>query len=320
MLTKAEEEDSWFDIYGGKIHEDAAQREKLISAGVKQNSFFIKSLGLSIPFSQFGIGGPMAAVGAYRDQRRSGVNPGEQTTVNTIMSAMFSLGPGMVSALADNLMAGPVLQIVKLSGQPGDIFGSNPNETKKAAMVNAFTRPVKSMLVPAASMLRQINRVFNGPRTATKDMQTAMVTDIPVLESLFGLPALNVFGEPISAADNNYGFSRFFSSKPKDLDVQWLVETGYTIPGIKGVKADSKKEKELLAVDGDTVDKMSFKQRHEVMKNTAPMVRDIVTRFREAVGTGPARASTQERINNAVNKIRARETLKVLRANSSSVN
>jgi len=185
----------------------------------------------------------------------------------------------------------------------------SPDEKQLIAVTRSLISTVKGF-VPSASVLRTISRYTDTPTDAKKDIQSALVEGIPGLQSAFGKPALNVFGEPMRKQGDLLSLHRIFSTKADDLDIRWLVDNGYTTSGMDAIRF-SEREQALTGKKSPEYD-----LKHAAFMDSSVDIRDTVRSFRERYGSSAYRKAVQKALNERINAIIARNVAKRLQETS----
>lgn len=298
------EKDRFFDIVGNKFSSDKAK-----SAAFKQQGGTVNSIRIGdtyLPYGETPLTLMLGSIGAYADQVRDGKVP----------------QPEMLGALGMIVMSAPssAEQVSMLRGitEIHDTLTAmrEGRANGKVASARILMGMVKGTFIPATGLLRNITRFTDAPVDGWKDIKSAMVEGIPVVQSEFGKPALNLFGEPMPTDTETIGMGlglhRVFSLANSDLDARWLSDSGYTIPTVNNLKLDKTTAKAAhLAVgpNGASLRKIDYDAKRAIALEAGPQMRAIVSRYRERYGVSATQEHVQKNLKSEINKVLARAKL-----------
>ncbi len=301
------EEDRWFDI----IHmysKDKTKRDTYIQNGGMINAF--KFGNLYVPFGETIFAGVFGAMGAHMDRMRDG----EEFDADSLTDLMFATTSMMFNSVKviEDL---PMLQTVGNAYEAMKAFFSSGGDVEKVpAIVKAIANPVKSFVLPT-SFMRYISRYTDNPVDLKKDIASAFFEGIPGLQSGFGKPALNLFGEPMSP-DKYQNFStvhRLFSTAGDDIDMRWLSDNGYDVPGISNMQFAKDVKEAYKKQNGEDIRYRDHIHKYNVYRMSAPELRDLVADFRNVYKSHARNETVQKQLREKWNKITSRNAVTYLR-------
>lgn len=288
-ISQIDAEDKWFDIIGKTTQADR-------DAGVLSNS--LKFGNLYVPFGETPLALLLGAAAGVVDKVKEGEEP-DMTVFGAVSTASFSAANSLLTNM--NMLRG-VADIYEAIKE-----GARGNIDQTGIQVGRTLLNTVKGFVPAAGIMRNISRYFDRPIEARKDIQSAIVEGVPGLQSAYGKPALNVFGEPRLSPHEQGGplvaLHRIFSTKRDDLDIRWLTDNGYTIPGVNNIRSTK--------AMGDV--KLNYDMKHEIFSRASSDIRAVVGRFRETFGSSAKRQAVQDALNKQVNGILAKYKVEVAR-------
>ena len=250
-------------------------------------------------------------IGKARDKMRKGEDPDPVLSVIAMQSS-FTAAAATVSGIQNSVQ---MLQGISNIIDAFKAYG-NENPDAPALLVRSIVSPLKGF-IPGTSMLRTAARFFDNPVAARKDIMSAIVEGLPVIQSAYGLPSLNVFGEvmPAGKDDPDLNIHRIFSTKPSDIDIRWLVDNGYTTPTVsrmplpKSVKDYANYLNEYGNAESVEAD---YRLKHQAFREAAPELRELVRQYRETYGYSARNPEVQKSLNRAFNKIVAQHAITLL--------
>lgn len=281
------EDERWFDIIG--MYSD--DRDK--RAAFTQNGGLFNSIRIGdryIPFGETPFAVQLGMLAVYMDRKRDGKEL-NASLFGTLSLAMYSA----YSAL------GAISMFKSTANILNGIETSARDPETGSIMISRALLGVAKGLIPNIGIGRNISRYIDHPVEANKDLMSALVEGIPVVQSLFGKPALNVFGEPLAKQPGPLtALHRIFSTKRDDLDVRFLVDNGYSINGPEYIR-DTKYSGELMK---------NPEHKYDVHKMAGPGLRATVSRYRRIYGSSAFRPDVQEALNRDIGKVynRARDS------------
>lgn len=300
------EEERWFDIIGNYSSNKAKQDAFVQSGGIL---YSLKFGNTYIPFFETPLVLVLAGVASAVDRVRDGKDPAPENALSFV-HAGFTMAASVLGGI------GSISMLRGISDLADGIkdFGQG-EEGADVKVVRSLANTVKQF-VPPASILRMIARYTDNPVDAKKDIVSALVEGFPGLQSAYGRPALNIFGEPIPAGGDvdTINMHRIFSTKASDLDIRWLTENGYTVPQISNRPFSKKLQKYVEQSEeiGDA-EKINYDLRYEAYRRAAPELRNLVSRYRSRFGYSAHNPQVQKAINKDFNRILARHTVAVLK-------
>lgn len=248
----------------------------------------------------------MIGVGKAFDKIKKGEDPDPVNTMLPIYSSFTAMATGGMDSIS-------MLKGISDLGR-AVVNAANGTQDSTQALAQALLRPVKGF-VPGASALRMVSRLIDNPVVAKKDIMSAVVEGIPGVQSYFGMPALNQFGEVMPSYANNpeLALYRVFSTKPADIDMRWLVDNGYSIPQINNMHFSKKLQELVEANDLEGAQKLDYKLKHEVYRASSEMIRATVSRYRQIQGLSAYDPKVQAALNKDIRKILNYYTAKIVK-------
>lgn len=166
-------------------------------------------------------------------------------------------------------------------------------------------------------MLRTATRFFDNPVAARKDIMSAIVEGIPGIQSAYGLPSLNAFGEVLAPGkdDPDLNMHRVFSTKPSDIDLRWLVDNGYTTPTVSRMPLPKSLKDYAASLDefgSEETVQLDYELKHKAFRSAAPELRELVRRYRETYGHAARDPRIQSSLNRSFNRIVAQHAVTLL--------
>lgn len=293
-----------FDIIGS-YSSDKKKRDAFTQAGGLLYSIRIGNR--YIPFSETPfvllLGGAASAVDQVRNKK---IPVPENATSFT--QAAFSMAQGTLGGIGNlSMLRGITDMYDALKDLTADTEGA------EIKIARTLMNTVKGF-TPGASILRNIARYTDNPVDAKKDITSALVEGFPGLQSAFGKPALNIFGEPMKAGkdDETTKLHRIFSSRAADLDIRWLTDNGYTVPNIPNMRFSKQLQQYVEAGDEENAQQLDYNLKHEVFKESANELRDLVAQYRQRFGSSAFRPEIQKALNKDFNRILAKHSARIV--------
>ena len=291
-LDLPEDERPW-DIYA-KYSDDKEKTGAFLNGGGQRYSIRIGKT--YIPYNETGLGMWLAGIGSVIDRTRNGKDPDAVLGTTYLQAAMDMAGASIGSVGSMSMVSG----ITSFANALKTYMTSDaPTEEQEAALVKAIYSPVRGF-IPSASFFKYLSRYTDNPVDTKRDIKSIIVEGLPGLQSAFGKPALNVFGEPLPKDDVSLKLHRLFSNKTSDLDIRWLVDNGYQTPGIENLNL-TKRDKELTGLS-----KPDYEMKYAAMEDAAPAIRETVRKYRTKYGSSASREAVQKALTSDIQAILAR--------------
>jgi len=209
LMNHIDEEDPKVAIYG-KGPTDKGEREAWLKSGKKPYSIYVKDWGTSVSIGETPFAFMAGLIGNVMDQYRWKKDFKEKDLTEKFMASA-------------SLMGDTVTQLSVLRSLNDFVKAYNGQGSFKDVLV----RPAKNVL-PASSLLKDIENVMTPFSLDSKSIRTAMVANVPFFEDKYANFALDGFGERIEKP------GRFYFEKSKDPVWQSMTEKGIHLPGIPG--------------------------------------------------------------------------------------
>lgn len=287
------EKDNWFDI---------VSRDNGYTYTFKMGNTYLNVQDTPLALWAYGLG-------KARDNMRAGKDPDPVTTtvaMNSAFTALFASGANISGSMQMLRGITDILEAIKASAQ-----GKPDSEV---LLARSLMQPIKGF-VPGTAMLRMASRFFDNPVLARKDIMSALVEGWPGLQSAYGKPALNIFGEPLKSGtdDPDLNIHRIFSTKPSDVDLRWLLDNGYSTPTISRMPIPKKGKEYLKYLEeagSEDAKEIDYALKYSIYRAAAPRLRDLVAKYRSKYSHSAYNEKIQESLNKHWNKIIAQETTK----------
>lgn len=287
------EEERVFDITAGFSSDKEKKGAYLNGGGLLYSIRIGKTY---IPYNETGLGMWLAGIGSVVDRRRNGKDPDAVLGTTFLQAAMDASGEAMGAVGSMSMVSGITAFATALKTY---ISKDVPTEEQEAALVKAIYSPIRGF-IPSASFFKYLSRYTDNPVDTKRDIKSLIVEGLPGIQSAFGKPALNVFGEPLPKDDASLKLHRLFSNKTSDLDIRWLVDNGYQTPGIENLNL-TKRDKELTGLD-----KPDYEMKYAAMEKAAPSIRETVRKYRTRYGSSASREAVQKALTSDIQAILAR--------------
>ena len=251
-----------------------------------------------IPFNETGLGGWLSVIGEMVDKRRNAKDVDPVIAITALAAAAEIAGgaSGLKSIGSMSMTSG----IVKFGEALSTLLSEeSPSPEKKAAAVRAIYSPIRG-LIPSASFYKYLARYTDNPVDTKRDMLSVLVEGVPYIQSKFGKPALNSFGERLPPSNMTTGLYRLFSNRTSDLEFTWLTNNGYQTPGINNLVL-TKQDKERTGME-----KPDYEMKYAAMENAAPKIRETVRKYRTKYGSSASREAVQKALTSDIQAILAR--------------
>lgn len=254
-----------------------------------------------IPFAESGLGLALAPLAIYADMHRDGKKPD-----TGVMGGLALAAFGYASALG---------KISMLRGLEGitDALGVGVKDPEKGGMQLSRTLlNIGKNYIPSNGLLRTVSRYMNSPVDAKNDMWSAVAEGLTAIPGINGDPSLNLFGEALPSAYEQFPGSlyRIYSTANGDLDIRWLNNNKYTIPGIGSIKLDAR-ERSDTGIE-DPLAKIEYKTRKEILKLAGPEMRSTVASYRNAYGYSAPDTQVHKDLRRDINRILSDATVTVI--------
>lgn len=254
-----------------------------------------------IPFSESPLVLPLAPLAIYADMHRDGKKPD-----SGVMGMLSLAGFSYASSLG---------KISMLRGLEGitDALGVGAKDPEKGGMQLSRTLlNIGKNYIPANGLLRTVSRYMNSPVDAKNDMWSAVAEGLTALPGMDGDPSLNLFGEPLPSAYEQFPGSlyRIYSTTNGDLDIRWLKNNGYTIPGIGHMKLDAGERADTNIED--PLAKLEYDTRKEILKLAGPEMRSTVADYRKTYSYSAPDPRVQKDLRKDINRILSDATVTVV--------
>lgn len=300
------EKDRNFDLIGN-YSSNPQKRAEYVQNGGKLYSLRFGNTHLDFGESAFALvlGGAAAAV----DRVRDGKDPDPESATN-MMTSGFHMVASMAGALGSMSMLRGITDIAS---------GVKDALDEKTGADIKLTRTLMTTMkgfVPGNGILKSIARYTDNPVDANKDFKSAIFSGIPGLQTAFGKPALNVMGEPLPS-DASLGTAhlhRVYSSKGSDLDLNWLSESGYSVPGISHMPFS--KDMKAYAGKYKQDQEFNYNLKYNAYTAAAPELRSLVSRYRARYGVSAPSVAVQKGLNSDWSAILAKHTWSILKNNN----
>jgi hypothetical protein len=296
------EEERPFDIIG-MYSSNKAKRDTFIQGG---GALYSIRIGKTyIPFGETPFVLLLGGVASSVDRVRDGKDPSPDTAMQMSMSGLTMMGHMLGGLGSISMFRG----VTDLASGIGDAIKGQQGADVKVA--RTLVSAVKGF-IPASSVLRTIARYTDNPVDARRDFASALVEGLPVLQSAFGKPALNVFGEPLKN-NKTMQLHRVFSTKADDLDIRWLVDNGYHVPGIANMRFSKEVQEYVNAGKSAAADKLDYELRYKVFRSASPDLRNLISQARGQFGQSAHNPEVQKALSAAFNRILAEHSARIVR-------
>lgn len=253
-----------------------------------------------IPLHDNPLGLLMAGISSAMENIRAGKDPDAVGSSVAMWGGMTMVGASIGGAGQMSMMKNVTQILDAVKGL------TNGDQDAKVKLVTAITTPIKGF-VPAASLMRLFARYMDNPVEYKKDIMSAVVNGIPGLQSAYGKPALNNFGEPKGTPSPAGELHRIYALKDStDLDQTWLIDNGYHIPGITNMRF-SKKNQALVTAENeynaDDAKELDYNLKYKVMTAASKDLRALVANFRQTYAGSAHSEQTQKSLTKQFNRI-----------------
>lgn len=301
MGLAASQDEKEFAIYGAGP-QDGRSKEEFRNNGFKPYS--VRVGNTIIPLQYTPLAPALAIVGGYFDSKRYNPHHDEKESMEIAGLAMYSLA-GLFTEQS----------FVKQIGTLTDLF----SEQSTTEQFTTFASNLARGFIPAVSLLGDISRVMGEQPIEVKGSLMAKITrNIPVIQGVAGKPKLNSFGDPIEVDmyDRLPGVNRILQQQTADPNYLWMEQNGYSISVPKNNITISTKSAFNRAIVSNRAtnadigsafdDVMTAEERYEFVKRTGPLIKQVISRYRNARGDGAYSEVIQKRIDKEVSAIRSR--------------
>lgn len=301
------EDERPFEIIG-RYSSDKEKQAVYLNSGGLINSIKVNIAGkkVYIPFSETPLALMFGAIGSYTDRLRDKKDTSPETT-GDLMGAAFELMVGTLGPIKSISMLRGVSDISEYINDIG-----NGVEGADVKLARSLFGTAKGFIT-ASGVLRTVARYTDNPVDAKHDMLSALVEGIPGLQSMFGEPALNIFGEVLT---RNAGVHRIFSLETNDLDIRWLTQNKYDVPLLNNMRMSSDIQEMLSeGVPEDEVAKLDYNLKRKVYQSAAPDLRTLVSNYRRTYGASARSEEVQKDLRSQWNRVLAEHAANVLLRN-----
>lgn len=303
QLEKPEEE-RMFDIIGRSYSDSVAKNQAFKAQG--GIPFSIRVGNVYIPYAESPLALLLGTLGAYAKHSRSD----KKADASMVAALSYSILGG-----ADTLTQ---LSMLKGLSTLGDgVSRAIQQDDPQVAIDTAFmslVSPVKGALIPAYGALRTVSRYVDSPVDGYKDIKSFLVQGIPGLQGYAGRESLNIFNEPFQSDSEKFPYSmhRIFSTANSDLDARWLVDSGYSIPTVSGLRLDKTEAKRAgleLDENSEPLEKLDNAAKYEIAVAAREYIRPIVSNYRERYGTSAYSKNVQKQLHKEISRVYSNEVV-----------
>ncbi len=299
------EEERFFDIIGNKYSKSPSKVQAFKNNGGLTNS--IRVGNTYVPFPETSLSLIFGALGAFADRKREGLYK-DDGTEESMLGALVWSGFDAADSLTRISMVKGLTDIYEAIQR-----GKQDPEGAGVGIGRTLINITKPMLIPGLGALRTISKYTDNPVEGWKDIKSSIVEGLPFVQSAAGMPALNMFGEPIKGLGDKLGsgLHRIYSTRAQDLDIRWLVDRQYSVPHINNIKLDTD-EKEMAASykPGINLNDLEYPARRAILKEAGPQMREIVGRYRDTYGYSARSDDVQKDITKEMTRALAEAKLK----------
>lgn len=297
------EDERLFDIIGN-YSSDKKKRDVFTGNGGLLYS--VKIGNAYIPFGETPFVLMLGGVASVLDRVRDGKEPSPETATEMMYSGSVMLMNTVKGLSSLSMLRG----VSELMSSFSDAAKGEPDADIRVArtLLNTFKG-----FIPGATIWRTISRYTDNPVDAKKDILSAIVEGIPGLQSMFGEPALNIFGEPMKKRHEEvYSMHRLFSTRGGDVDMRWLSDNGYTTPILSNLRFSDKIQAYAAKGDENGAKALDYQFKRKVYKAASADLRDLVGKYRQAYSYSAYSPRVQEQLNSDWNKILAKYAAKTV--------
>lgn len=291
-----DDKNPYFTVYGDGP-EDYDLKKQLMAQGVKFRT--IKIGNNYISWENTGLDFVVGALGAYADSYRWSPAYERKSGLDLVS---FLTAKSLKSFTNNSFLQGLGTIIKAVEG--------DENIKYTDIVINTARN-----FIPASGALHEINRWVANPIETKDDLWAKFVSGVPLAQEFGTRKALNAFGDEIDGSfEQRVGaISSFYSDRVTDPDWRFLAESGYTLPDDRGTTTPLFKDKEKYPrISRERAQKygdaffnvLTPEERHEYVKESGPLVRKIVEKYRNQYGGAGYQEKIQERFSNEVAAVR----------------
>ncbi len=203
-----------------------------------------------VPFMIYGMG---PSTKARRDQMPQGWKPFTIKVGDTYVSyaeTPLSLVLAVAGNTLDYLRYTPKGSEEHVMGAAAYALGTSPQALLKTGVLSSLNDIFSLMegqrswtqvgtrtasgFVPGQGLLRDISELIHGDKIDATTLAAGLLKDVPVIRSLVGQPALNIFGEPVKldTLQRLPIMKRMATRQGEDKDTLWLARNKLWLPGM----------------------------------------------------------------------------------------
>lgn len=250
----------------------------------------------------FPLGGIGETLQTLRDNPESDI---KSTLTSYIGGSLDSFTKhGFISGLGD------IFDIIT-----GHIQGHQDRTSKIEDILATGTINYAKSLIPLSGTLRTISKIADNPVESYNNLTSKLVSNIPFAQAYLGMPALNVFGDPIGKnwEDRVDAISTFYHHRELDPQARWLAENGYhaeipwsvSIPearkGVEGsedIRAERTKDFGSMYASVHTPS-----ERHQLVEAVGPKIREIVKQYQNTYGSSKFDPDVQKELSHDIKAV-----------------
>lgn len=278
QMLDVPEDERMLDIIG-RYSKDNDKVNAFKENGGVTNSVAINISGkpggrIFIPFPETEFGLMLSAIAGAIDLARDKKDPDADVTVG-LTAAATAMAASLYGAAGSMSMLRGVTDLV---GTIGAYL--NGDEAAPARLTQLLANMGKSVVIPT-SLFRAVARYTDNPIEARRDIVSAIVDGIPGVQSAFGRPQLNVFGEvKEDYAPGPLNLHRIFATEGVDTDIRWMNTLGYDMPQIPDMDFSDAIQNKY----GKEWDRLNYEMKYDTYRKSSVELRSLIGSARERYG------------------------------------